>query len=233
MFFLGELALKHAQCLTKNKSFICSYCDVLVTSGFHLTASCSCLLCCKESCVTIIWRKHAFSCSLKSWIKGSDTQPLGPWSIVEMKASGKLCESQRATARACTIWWSVATRPLIRHQSPLFLLCSGFKGNTGQSGKPHSQTLQFAKGHWEAGIHLCVAKTLSGILQEHVHVNKQAVGKVPQLSCSKRFHLWWVYIMIQMKIFRRKEFSSTQMDFWKCTYNGFWIGFMQIFMLFT
>ena len=98
MFILGEPALKHAQYRAKNKSFICSYCAVLVTSGFHLTASCSCPLCCKESCVTMIWRKHAFSCSLKSWIKGSDTRPLGPRSIVEMKASGKLCESQRGHA---------------------------------------------------------------------------------------------------------------------------------------
>lgn len=91
------------------------------------------------------------------------------------------------------------------HQSPLFLLCSSFKGNTGQSGKPHSQTLQFAKGLWEAGIHLCVVKTLSGILQKHIHVNKQAVGKVPKLSCSKRFCFWWVYIMIQIKILQTSQ----------------------------
>ena len=68
-----------------------------------------------------------------------------------------------------------------------------------------SNAAVFAKGLWEAGIHLCVVETLSAILQKHVHVNKQAVGKVPELSCSKRFRLRWVYIMIQMKIIRMRQ----------------------------
>lgn len=46
--------------------------------------------------------------------------------------------------------------------------------------------VQFAKGLWAAVIHLYVAKTLSGILQKHVHVNKQAGGKVSNLSCAER-----------------------------------------------
>lgn len=108
------------------------------------------------------------------------------------------------TARACTRWWSLATWPLIRPSKPIVSVCSGFKGNTGQPGKPHSQTLEFAKGLWEAGIHLCVVKTLSGILRKHVHVNKQAGGKVPELSCSERFHLRWACIMIQIKMIRMR-----------------------------
>lgn len=155
------------------------------------------------------------------------------------------------TARACTRWWSLATWPLIRPSKPIVSVCSGFKGNTGQPGKPHSQTLEFAKGLWEAGIHLCVVKTLSGILRKHVHVNKQAGGKVPELSCSERFHLRWACIMIQMKMIKmrlmviirqeacifqsslvfqlqekRDQSSSTEMDFWECTYNGLWMGFI-------
>lgn len=60
------------------------------------------------------------------------------------------------------------------------------------------------QGLLEAGILLCVVKTLSGILQKHVHVYKQAVGIVPEL-CSKRFSLRWVYIMIQMEIIRMHQ----------------------------
>lgn len=45
--------------------------------------------------------------------------------------------------------------------------------------------MQFAKGLWEAVFHLYVAKTLSGILQKHVHADKQAGGSVQSELCGK------------------------------------------------
>lgn len=74
-----------------------------------------------------------------------------------------------------------------------------------------------------------------------MYVNKQAVGKVPTLRCSKRFCLQWVCIMIQMKILRRRQMlvtdekpGFTQLQGRKCLIffytNGFFklcLGFMQ------
>lgn len=138
-----------------------------------------CRLHCKESSVTLSCSKHAFSCFSSCGLKDLTPSPLvcGPLLKWKPVANCVTCsEPQWGHAPYGEVLlhgrWS-------GHQSPLFLLCSGFKQNTGQSGKPHSQMLQFANGFWEAGIHLCVVKTLSGILQKHVHVNKQAVGNVP------------------------------------------------------
>lgn len=155
---------------------------------FSLDSIFSCRLGYKETSVTISWSKHAFCCSLKSWIKGFDTQPPGSRSIVEMKASGKQCESQRATARSCTIWWRLATRPLIRPSKPIVSALFRLQREYWSVWKTAQSNT--AKGIWEAGVHLCVVQTLSGILQKRVHVNKQTVGKVPELGCSTRYCLW-------------------------------------------
>lgn len=133
--------------------------------------------------VTISWRKHTFSCLLKSWIKGFDTQPPGPWSIVEMKASGKLCGSQRAAVRGMhhmvKSCYTAADPPIKARCFCLFRLQREYWSvwKTTQSS-----AAVFAKRLWAAGIHLCVAETLSGILQKHVHVNKQDAGREPELS---------------------------------------------------
>lgn len=75
----------------------------------------SCWLWCEELCNNSC-SKHSFSHFLKSWIKGFDTSLPGLWSIVSMKASGKLCESQRGHAPYGEAllhgrWWC--------HQSPI------------------------------------------------------------------------------------------------------------------
>lgn len=79
------------QCQTKDGPCIFSYSDVWI--GFHFTASRFILL-----FLALLQKKHAFSYFLKLRIKRFDIQPPGPWSIVEMKASGKLCESQQGHA---------------------------------------------------------------------------------------------------------------------------------------
>lgn len=129
---------------------------------------------------TRLWR------FLKLRIKRSDMQP--PWSAVHCWNESRW-QTVCVAARACTRWWSPATRTLIRPSKPIVSVCSGFKGNTGQPGKKkptHSQMLQFAKGLRVAGIHRCAVKTLSWILQKHVHLNKQAAGaKCPSWEALK------------------------------------------------
>lgn len=81
-------------------------------------------------------------------------------------------------------------------------------------------------------------------------MDKQAGGKVPELSCFESPHLRWASIMIQMKIIRMRQMviislyllvslsitrqkkretnlRHTQMDFGKCTCNGILMGFFK------
>lgn len=116
--------------------------------------------------------------SLK-WIgeKRWHASPLGLRSIVELTASGKQCVSQRGHAPDGEVLlhgrWSA-------HQSPLFSVCSGFKGNTGQPGedeekKTHHHTVK-CRSLPKGFIADAYSESLSWILQKHVHLNKQAVG---------------------------------------------------------
>lgn len=98
--------------------------------------------------------------------------------------------------------------PIKAHCFCLFRLQREYWSAWEKKKPTHSQMLQFAKGLWVAGIHRCAVKTLSWILQKHVHLNKQAAGaKCPSweaLKCCFFFFFCsgWAYIMIQMKMIR-------------------------------
>lgn len=148
---------------------------------------------------TWLWR------FLKLWIKRSDTQ--APWSAVHCWNESRW-QTVCVAARACTRWWSPATRTLIRPSKPIVSVCSGFKGNTGQPGrkkKPHTvKCCSLPKGSgWQVFIaaqsklyhescrNMC---TWTNKLQEQ---SAQAEKLLNVFFCSG-----WAYIMIQMKMIR-------------------------------
>lgn len=99
-------------------------------------------------------------------------------------------------ARACTRWWSPATRTLIRPSKPivfcLFRLQREYRsawGRRKKKRKTHHHTVKcrsLPKGSGWWGFIAAYSKTLSWILQKHVHLNKQAAGaKCPSWGSSK------------------------------------------------
>lgn len=101
------------------------------------------------------------------------------WYIVAIKPSSKLCSA----VRACTIWWSPATRLLKWPSKPIVSALFRLQRDHW-SARKQIQTLMFAKDVRETGIHLCVVSWTSC---RNVRVNKQAIGYMPTVICSEWF----------------------------------------------
>lgn len=116
--------------------------------------------------VSLVWRCEHDSGVFPLTSGWKDVTRSSSWSAVHCGNESRW-QTVYVAARACTRWWSPATRTLICPSKPivfcLFRHQREYRSAWGRRKKkkntpPHSQMPEFAKGLWVVGIHRCVFK---------------------------------------------------------------------------
>lgn len=146
--------------------------------------------------VSLVWRCKHDSGVFPLTSGWKDVTRSSSWSAVHCGNESRW-QTVYVAARACTRWWSPATRTLIRPSKPivfcLFRLQREYRSAWGRrktkKKKTHHHTVKcrsLPKGSGWWGFIAAYSKTLSWILQKHVHLNKQAAGaKCPSWGSAK------------------------------------------------